>query len=178
MAAGGLWTDIAINGTRLPLTEQTLSLSGSSPLSERLTLLGGAGALLGGRLGSARLSPGEAAFAGLSFRALAPAGAVPLVAVALTASAAHASVEGDSFTSTDLKLAATAAWPLEGVVAPYLSAAAFGGPIFYRGSIGGDRYHYQVLAGVAAALPGGFDLFLEGSPVGARVLSGGAGYTW
>ena len=112
---------------------------------------------------------------GASYRALAPSGAVPLIAVAITTAAAHAQVAGDSFNSTDLKLAVTAAWPLAETFAPYLSATAFGGPIFFRGAIGGDRYHYQAIAGVAVALPRGFDLFLEGSPVGARVLSGGVG---
>ena len=167
-----------MHGAKLPLTEQTISVSGDYPLSERVTFVGGVGALIGGRLGADSFSPGVALFAGASYRALAPSGAVPLVAIAIIASAAHATVTGDSFTSTDAKLAVTAAWPLKGVVAPYLSAAVFGGPIFYRGAIGGDRYHYQALAGVAVALPRGFDLFLEGSPIGARVLSGGAGFTW
>ena len=116
-------------------------------------------------------------FAGASYRAIAPAGLVPLVAVGVTAAVAHARIEGDGFTSTDLKLAVTAAWPIAGRVAPYLSAAVFGGPIFYRGNIGGDRYHYQAIAGVSVALPGGFDLFVEGSPIGARVLTGGVGLT-
>lgn len=169
---------MSINGNRLELTEQTLAATLDYPLSERLTLVGGVGALAGGHLGANEFSPGLVAFAGASFRALAPSGPAPLVAVALTAAAARASVAGDSFTSTDLKLAVTAAWPIAGTVAPYLSAAAFGGPIFYRGSVGGDRYHYQALAGLAVALPRGFDLFAEGSPVGARSLSGGAGLTW
>jgi hypothetical protein len=160
------------------LTEQTVSVSVGVPVSPRLTLLGGLGALVGGTLGSAGFSPGELAFAGASYRALAPDGAVPLVSLAATAAALHAQVQGDSFTSTDLKGAVTAAWPLWGVVAPYLSATVFGGPIFYRGSIGGDRYHYQVLAGAAVALPRGFDLFVEGSPVGARALTGGLGWTF
>lgn len=178
MAGGSLWTDISINGSKLPLSEQSISVSLGYPLSPRLTLLGGVGALLGGRLGEAPFSPGELAFAGASYRALAPSGLTPLIAVAITAAVAHAQVQGDSFTSTDVKGAVTAAWPLAGIVAPYLSATVFGGPIFYRGSIGGDRYHYQALAGVAAALPRGFDLFIEGSPVGARTLTGGAGLTF
>ena len=178
LAGGALSTDIAIHGDKLRLTEQTLSVSLGYPLSPRLTLLGGVGALVSGALGADSFSPGEVAFAGVSYRALAPSGAVPLIAVAITAAVAHASLAGDSFTSTDLKLALTAAWPSAGVVAPYLSAAAFGGPIFYRGDIGGDRYHYQAIAGLAVALPRGFDLFVEGSPVGARVLSGGAGFTF
>ena len=166
-----------MNDRKLPLTQQTVSISAGYPVSPRLTLVVGAGALLGGHLGGVSFSPGAVAFAGASYRALAPSGAAPLVAVAVTAAVAHASVAGDSFTSTDLKLAVTAAWPLAGTVAPYVSATAFGGPIFYRGGIGGDRHHYQALAGVAVALPRGFDLFIEGSPVGARVLSGGIGFT-
>ncbi len=136
------------------------------------------GALLGGHLGAASFSPGAVAFAGASYRALDPAGLAPLVSVSITAAVAHARVAADGFTSTDLKGAVTAAWPLAETLAPYLSVAAFGGPIFYRGGIGGDRYHYQAIGGVAVALPGGFDLFAEGSPVGARALTGGVGLTW
>ena len=177
LSGGVLATDLAIDDKHLPLTEQSVSASVSVPLSDRLTLIGGAGALIGGHLGDVALDPGAIAFAGVSYRALAPAGAVPLVSVAGTLAVAHARIAGDGFTSTDLKLAVTAAWPIAGRVAPYLSAAVFGGPIFYRGNIGGDRYHYQAIAGVSLALPGGFDLFVEGSPIGARVLSGGVGLT-
>lgn len=160
------------------MTEQTLTASVGVPVSERLTLVGGAGALAAGHLGAESFSPGEAGFAGASYRALDPAGLAPLVAVAVTVAAAHASIAGDSFISTDAKLAITTAWPLADTLAPYLSLAAFGGPIFFRGSTGGDRYHYQALGGLAVALPRGFDLFVEASPIGARAFSGGAGFTW
>jgi hypothetical protein len=178
VAGGALATDIAIHGAKLPLTEQTVAVSLGYPLSERLTLLAGAGALVSGALGAAGFSAGEVGFVGGSYRAVAPSDVVPLVAVAITLSVAHAGLGGDSFTSTDAKLSVTAAWPIAGIFAPYLSATVFGGPIFYRGDIGGDRYHYQALAGAAVALPLGFDLFVEGSPVGARVLSGGVGFTF
>jgi len=177
LAGGAFATDIAINNGKLPLTEQTVSITAGLPVSERLTLLGGAGALIGGHFGDANLAPGAALFVGASYRALAPSGLAPLVAVAVIAAVSHARIDGDAFTSTDLKLAVTAAWPIAGRVAPYLSAAVFGGPIFYRGHIGGDRYHYQAIAGVSVALPGGFDLFVEGSPIGARMITAGAGFT-
>ena len=178
ISAGALWTDITIEGVKTKLTEQVLSASVAVPLSPRLTLVVGAGGLLGGRVGEAGFGGGALAFLGASYRALAPDGAVPLVSVGVTAAAAYARAAGDSFTSTDLKLAVSAAWPIAGVFAPYLAGAVFGGPIFYRGGIRGDRYHYQAIAGATVVLPGGFDLFIEGSPVGARSLSGGIGLTY
>lgn len=178
LSGGALWTDLTVEGVKTPLTEQTLSASIAVQLSPRITLIGGAGGLLGGRVGAAGFGGGALAFLGASYRALAPDGAVPLVSVGITAAAAYARAAGDSFTSTDLKLAVSAAWPIAHAFAPYLAAAAFGGPIFYRGGIRGDRYHYQAIAGATVVLPGGFDLFLEGSPVGARSLSGGLGVTY
>ena len=178
LSFGALWTDLTVDGVKPKLTEQTLSASVALQLSPRFTLVGGAGGLLGGSVGQAGFGGGALAFVGASYRALAAGGAVPLVSVGITAAAAYARAAGDSFTSTDLKVAVSAAWPIAGVFAPYLAAAAFGGPIFYRGGIRGDRYHYQAIAGATVVLPGGFDLFVEGSPVGARSLSGGIGLTY
>lgn len=177
LSGGALWTDLTLGGGTA-LTEQSISASLSAQLWPRLTLVGGVGGLLGGSIGGTGLGGGVLVFAGASYRALAPRGAVPLVSVAVTASAAHARPAGRPFVSTDVKLSVTAAWPIARAVAPYLTAAAFGGPVFYRGEVSGDRYHYQVIAGVTAALPRGLDLFLEGSPVGARALSGGAGFSY
>ena len=133
LSGGALWTDLTVEGVKTPLTEQTLSASIAVQLSPRITLIGGAGGLLGGRVGAAGFGGGALAFLGASYRALAPDGAVPLVSVGITAAAAYARAAGDSFTSTDLKLAVSAAWPIAHAFAPYLAAAAFGGPIFYRG---------------------------------------------
>ena len=178
LSFGALWTDLTIEGRKTTLREQTVSASLGVQLSPSLTLLAGAGGLLGGTVGDAGFGGGALAFVGASYRALAPDGALPMVTVAVTAAAAVARAAGEPFTSTDLKLAASAAWPIARVLAPYLGAAVFGGPIFYRGGIRGDRYHYQLIAGVALVLPKGFDLFIEGSPVGARSLSGGVGLTY
>jgi hypothetical protein len=178
LSGGALWTDITVEGVKTPLTEQTVSASVSARISPRFTLLGGAGGLVGGAVGGSSFGGGALAFFGASYKALAPDGAVPFVSVAATLAALHARAAGNPFTSTDLKLSVSAAWPIAQVFAPYLAAAAFGGPIFYRGGIRGDRYHYQLLAGATVALPKGLDLFLEGSPVGARSLSGGVGLTY
>ena len=178
LSGGALWTDLHVNGNKTSLTEQTISASVSVQLSSRITLLGGAGGVLGGAVGDASFGGGALAFVGASYRALAPDGAVPVVSVSATLAAAHARAAGNGFSSTDLKLAVSAAWPIARVFAPYLAAAAFGGPIFYRDGIRGDRYHYQLIAGAAVALPQGLDLFIESSPVGARTVSGGVGLTY
>lgn len=178
LAAGGLWTEISVEGVSTRLTQQSISASVGVQISPRLTLIGGAGGLVGGAVGSAGFSGGALAFAGASYQALAPEGLQPLVSVAVTASTGYARAASDSFTATDLKLSVSAAWPIAETVAPYLGAAVFGGPIFYRDGIRGDRHHYHLIAGAAVVLPGGFDLFVEGSPVGARSLAGGVGFTY
>jgi hypothetical protein len=40
---------------------------------------------------------------------------------------------------------------------------------------GTDRYHYQVGGGLVTALPGGFDMFVEGVPLGERAITLGVG---
>lgn len=176
--AGALVTDLSFSGAPSHLTEQSLSASASWALNPRWTLLGGAGALLGGGLGGASLSAGALAFAGASVRVLAPDGAVPLLAIAATLSALHAGLAAGSLTSLDGKLSVTAAWPIARRFAPHLTAAVFGGPVWAGGNTGSDRYHYEAIVGLAVVLPRGLDLFVEGSPVGAQTLSGGLGFTY
>jgi hypothetical protein len=64
---------------------------------------------------------------------------------------------------------------------PYVVARAFGGPVIwsYAGStvLAGDLYHVQLGAGVVTVLPRGFDVFVEGVPLGERALTLGAGKT-
>jgi hypothetical protein len=61
---------------------------------------------------------------------------------------------------------------------PYAVARAFGGPVFYAGLSGGDRYHYQVGAGLVVGLPGGFDLSAEVVPLGEQRLTAGVGFSF
>jgi len=64
-------------------------------------------------------------------------------------------------------------------LSPYAVFRALGGPLLwsYGGQtvIGGDLYHVQLGAGVVTILPRGFDVFVEGVPLGERAVTLGAG---
>jgi hypothetical protein len=64
-------------------------------------------------------------------------------------------------------------------LSPYVALRGFGGPVLweYAGSsvTGTDRYHYQVGGGLVTALPEGFDIFVEGIPLGERAITLGVG---
>jgi hypothetical protein len=47
-----------------------------------------------------------------------------------------------------------------------------------RGVNGTDRYHYQVGAGLVISLVQGFDVFVEGVPLGERAVTLGGGKTF
>jgi len=44
--------------------------------------------------------------------------------------------------------------------------------------IGSDLYHFQLGGGLVTALPHGFDVFVEGVPLGERAVTLGAGKTF
>lgn len=64
-------------------------------------------------------------------------------------------------------------------LSPYAVFRAFGGPIVWgyggQTQIGSDLYHVQLGAGMVTLLPHGFDVFVEGVPLGERAVTLGAG---
>jgi hypothetical protein len=67
-------------------------------------------------------------------------------------------------------------------LSPYAVVRGFGGPIAW--GYGGqtvfatDLYHFQLGAGLVTLLPRGFDVFVEGVPLGERAVTLGAGKTF
>ncbi|MEZ4294200.1 MAG: hypothetical protein R3B70_04420 [Polyangiaceae bacterium] len=61
------------------------------------------------------------------------------------------------------------------ILSPYLVLRAFGGPVFWEhegeSETGGDKYHFQIGAGMVLALPRRFDAFVEVVPVGERAAA-------
>ena len=132
--------------------------------------------------------PGWAAAAACSWRVVDGAASKPLVLLSLTLGASGASTrelhrdETELYTAIDVRAGAVVGKTLFDALTPYLGARVFGGPIFwtFRGEdvLGTDQYHFQVAFGLAAALPGGIDVFAEGAPLGERAASLGAGATF
>jgi hypothetical protein len=162
--------------------------------SARVTLQGGLGAVAGGVLvlGTARhaFDPGVAAVAGGSWRIVDADGATPFVLLgaqlAFTASTTHEhgapAPPAIGYEALDVRLGATAGYPLARGVSLYALARTFGGPIFWRvqgdAVTGTDLYHYQLGAGAAVVVARRLDLYVEGAPLGERAITGGAGWSF
>lgn len=105
----------------------------------------------------------------------------PWVTGSLSGSVAVARASGAAegwLTSVDLRGTLVAGTVLFGRIAPYAALSAFGGPVFYPGSImrfAGDAYHLRPAVGLVGMLPGHLDLTLDVAPVlerGANVTIG------
>ena len=152
-------------------------------LSPRTTLQLGLGTIAAGNLdvGGARfdLQPGLAVSAGLVHRFVDASGARPFVLggaqLAVLATSTHGPAgDTQAYEATDLRLTGAVGWTLARHVSPYAVARAFGGPIWWRidgeTKTGTDAYHVQLGAGLVVS-GGGFDLGLEGVPLGERGAS-------
>jgi hypothetical protein len=82
----------------------------------------------------------------------------------------------------DVRAALTVGKTFWNTLSPYAAVRAFGGPVFWsydgKSLLGTDQYHVQVGGGLVTALPRGFDVFVEGVPLGERAVTLGAGKTF
>ncbi|HET8938074.1 MAG TPA: hypothetical protein VFN67_31740 [Polyangiales bacterium] len=150
----------------------------------RLRLQASVGAALGGELrmpnGTHRFKPGPTAAVGVGYRLLSGMPFLALTAVLSTSTARthHEMQEATRYTAFDLRLGAAFGATFFDALSPYALARVFGGPVFWRyegkAVTGTDAYHFQVGAGLAWRIVERIDVFIEGVPLGERVLSGGA----
>lgn len=184
------------DGPSVDIERRAVTASFEYRISPDMTVGGGAGAGLGGlfRIGDQRhdVLPGWIVTATWSRRLLEGRGRAPFLLIGLALGASGASTRrettGTTFAPTeslyalDMRVAVTVGKTFWNVLSPYASARAFGGPVFwsYRNEsvIGGDKYHFQIALGMAMALPRGFDLFVDGAPLGERAITLGAGKTF
>jgi len=87
-----------------------------------------------------------------------------------------------SLTSVDVRVGAVVGWTIAQVLSPYLAARAFGGPVRWtlagQSVSGGDRYHYQIGAGLAVRFGERIDAYMEAAPLGEKRASVGFGYSF
>jgi len=156
-----------------------------------MTVGGGAGAGIGGMIvaGDARykVNPGWMITGTWSRRLVDGTGNKPFFLIGLALGASGASTrrelvmtqESASLYALDVRVAVTVGKTFWSALSPYASVRAFGGPVFWshagKSIWGGDTRHYQIALGMAAALPRGFDLFVDGAPLGERAMAIGAG---
>jgi hypothetical protein len=164
------------------MEQLAISASFELHLSERHTLQFGAGGIVAGSLTvhdvRYELSPGATASIGWSMLVLKPRGAVPFVSVAASLSGSGIATNAGAYVALDIRAAITAGWVIYDRFTPYAAVRAFGGPVFWRGQIGTDAYHYQVAGGFVLGLSGGLDLTCEIVPLGEQSVSVGFGYSF
>lgn len=172
-----LWSD----GSRSSLEMLAATATVDRRLTSRWTLVVGGGPVLWGRLGEAdgvfAVGAGAAASAAISSMVLEPRGAVPFVLLGGSVSVSQVATGAGPWSSLDARFSASAGWTLWQRFSPYVTARAFGGPVFWRGKVGTDAWHFQLGAGAVLGLPGGFDVSAEVIPLGEQRVSVGLGLT-
>lgn len=192
VTGGVFWSDLVFDDDREATLRKSAVLTSHDFLLGDWTLTLGAGALLEGSLETAGqafdLGPGWVASGAASFTALDGRGSAPfvLLSVSFGASAAMsrpaAGGGAGSFVATDGRVAVTVGKTFFEVLSPYASIRAFGGPVFWDDGTtevqGTDQHHYQPALGLVVGLPGGFDAFAEGAPLGERAVNAGLGFSY
>jgi hypothetical protein len=161
--------------------------------TKRATLRLGVGPFLLGSLTYAGVrydfDPGLVATAAVSLRAFDADGLRPFLIfdaeLATTFTATHPSSTGgpsETYRAFDLRLGAAAGYPIADLVAPYILARAFGGPVYWtlanESVLGTDVHHFQIGAGLSVTPIRRLDLFVEGVPLGEQGLSLGGGFSF
>jgi hypothetical protein len=180
--AGASRTTLLTDEGRLGLEQVAVTANLDWHVGRRGTLTFGAGSVLFGQLspldGPVHLGPGATFSVGYSHLVLMPRGAVPFVMVSGALSSTFAATQLTSYSAFDLRGGAVVGWVLWKRFSPYVGARAFGGPVFWRGMVSGDAYHFQVAAGFVLGLPKGVDVSAEVVPLGEQAISASVGYSF
>jgi hypothetical protein len=190
-AYGWLSSELRFGDVQAPFDQRSVAVSISRSLGRQWTVSAGAGAVVSGSIEaggvSYRMDPGWLARVGATWLPLDGSGPWPFVALSASLAASGVNTTGPGgvrapLTSLDAGLSASAGKSIAGIVAPYVGAKVFGGPVFWElagaSTTGTDVSHWQVAFGAAANLPFGIDLLVEWAPFGARSAVAQAGWTF
>jgi hypothetical protein len=174
------------DGYEPTLNEQTVVGSAAYFWKSGWSLSLSAGAIVDGTIKGAgpdyEIYPGWLLSARVAKEVLSEHGAVPFIdlGLALSFSRVLAHAEGTGTTTmwaSDAQFSVVVGYTLFGFWRLYLAPRAFGGPIFMEHDgkqvRGRDRYFVMAGLGMAFLLPAGFTIFVDGSPLGERAISGG-----
>jgi hypothetical protein len=197
-----VFADLPKSVSGVSVERLAVTASADYRLSPETTFGLGAGAGLGGVIGvtttGARnptrflVLPGWEVTASYSRRLLDGRGKKPFLVLGLSGGGSGAWTRQEILagptpaTSTlyafDFRAGLTVGKTLWNKLSPYAAVRAFGGPILwgYQGQtvFGTDLYHFQLGAGLVTVLPRGFDMFVEGVPLGERAVTLGVGKTF
>jgi hypothetical protein len=174
---------LVFNGAeRLQLEAMAVSASFEWRASARWTLAAAAGGIFFGRLFTAAdsfdFSGGIVGSLAGNFVALEQGRYWPFIMVAGSIAVSGVRAAPTAYVAIDARLTTTVGFTFFERLTPYVVGRLFGGPVFWRGQIGADLYHYQVGAGLVVGLPYGFDLSAEVAPLGEQRVTAGVGYSF
>lgn len=176
-----------------------MTASADYRISPTSTIAGGLGAGIGGLmtvgLRRFRVQPGWEATLSYSYRLLDGRGKLPFLMLGASGGGSGASTREEvhagtapvpsgtqAFYAFDVRASVTVGKTFWNTLSPYAVGRAFGGPVLWsydgKSLVGTDQYHFQVGAGLVTALAQGFDVFVEGVPLGERAVTLGAGKTF
>jgi hypothetical protein len=163
------------SGLGAPTERHTVMASYEHPMKGRWTLEAAAGSLLGGHVGGSQFSPGVQAAVSLSHLVAPPRGRYvsPFVLLSFTLAGVWARA-GTDYVAFDFDASLAAGMSIEHVT-PFVVGRLYGGPVFWKGSLGSDAYHYAVGPGLAVSLAHSrIGLSIGGSVFGEKSIKGGA----
>jgi len=188
---GWLSSSLRFGDVTAPFDQRSVAVSVSRSLGREWTLSAGVGAVVSGSLeaggASYRMDPGWLARVGVTWLPLDGSGPWPFVALSGSLAASGVNTTGPGgvrapLTSFDAGLSVSAGKSIAGIVAPYVGAKVFGGPVFWQlagaSTTGTDVSHWQVAFGLAASLPFGIDVLAEWAPFGAHSAVAQVGWTF
>ncbi len=182
-AYGWTQTDLRIGGDRVDVTQHTASLSLTRALKNRWRIGGSLGVLVGGRLRWRGrrdvISPGGAASLSASREWLDDwrhqTFLTTSAAFAFTAAPTRSEFdEPGTYTAVDFSVAVAVGKTLWNVWSPYLSARAFGGPVWWDATgpaPGQDPDHYSLGVGSVFSIHRNLELGIDWAAAGARGLT-------
>lgn len=190
-AYGWLSSELRFGDVTAPFVQRSVAASVTRQLDRAWSVTAGAGAVVSGSIdaGGATyvMDPGWLVRFGATWMAVDGSGPWPFVALSASLAASGVNTTGPGgvkapLTSLDAGLSASAGKSIAGIVAPYVGAKVFGGPVFWQlagaSTTGTDVAHWQVAFGVAANLPFGIDLLVEWAPFGATSAVGQVGFAF
>ncbi len=190
-AYGWLSSELRFGDVTAPFDQRSVAVSVTRQLGKAWSVTAGAGAVISGSINAGgvdySMDPGWLARLGATWIPVDGSGPWPFVALSasLAASGVNTTAPGGAktpLTSLDAGLSVSAGKAIAGIVAPYVGAKVFGGPVFWKidgaSTTGTDVAHWQVAFGVAANLPLGIDVLVEWAPFGAHSAVGQVGFAF
>ena len=134
-----------------------------------------AGAVVAGSIDDADVRGGATLAGAVNYLAVYEKKRRPFVSLSASVGTALLRADDHTWSAWDARGGAMLGKTVLGVLVPYAAARVFGGPVFWKHDVGGDRYHVTAGLGLILRLPARLSFGLEAMPLGERSASAAVG---